>query len=405
MGMAASQARLLAITARIHDVEYQAQSIQNAKIQLATQQDDVYQEYLAALDATTMTYRTANGCVPATFNNLCGYENITNNSVALRDSKGRLIVDDELYEGYKNFNSSNYEDSPYMFALFMMDGYNYYISEGGDLAYNDYHEAEETAYTKLTANGQNEKLENARTALEEFIKANLGEDWDKNIYSHDILDKLETTELKNEYKDLLSKYQYQLYTASSYIPAEDKELEPQSNDKESYCGAALIYQLVEKYDKFDLSDFDEDKYNYYISKYQQIKQCGGCISINDKSFQGVIGNGDAANDSEWLQEMVQNGQITIETVSMSKGEVTMSGASPSSDSKISYTPTTDIDSRALKKAEAKYESELKKIDKKDKAFDMTLSKLETQRNALTTEYDSVKKVISDNIERTFGIFS
>ena len=46
MGMAASQARLLCITARIHDVEYQAQAIQAAKVQLATQSDQVYQEYL-----------------------------------------------------------------------------------------------------------------------------------------------------------------------------------------------------------------------------------------------------------------------------------------------------------------------------------------------------------------------
>ena len=55
MGMAASQARLLSITARIHDVEYQAQSIQNAKIQLATQEDKAYREYNAALEATTLT--------------------------------------------------------------------------------------------------------------------------------------------------------------------------------------------------------------------------------------------------------------------------------------------------------------------------------------------------------------
>ena len=38
-------------------------------------------------------------------------------------------------------------------------------------------------------------------------------------------------------------------------------------------------------------------------------------------------------------------------------------------------------------------------------FDMDLSKLEAERTALKTEYDSVKKVVSDNIERTFGIFS
>ena len=57
------------------------------------------------------------------------------------------------------------------------------------------------------------------------------------------------------------------------------------------------------------------------------------------------------------------------------------------------------------KAEAEYEHKLKQIDKKDEQFDLDLSKLETERTALTTEYDSIKKVIEDNIERTFGIFS
>ena len=42
---------------------------------------------------------------------------------------------------------------------------------------------------------------------------------------------------------------------------------------------------------------------------------------------------------------------------------------------------------------------------RNKKYDNELSKLETEREALKTEYDSVKKVISDNIERTFGIFS
>ena len=48
---------------------------------------------------------------------------------------------------------------------------------------------------------------------------------------------------------------------------------------------------------------------------------------------------------------------------------------------------------------------VKQIDKKDQKFDLDLSKLETERTALTTEYESVKKVIQDNVDRTFGIFS
>ena len=55
MGMAASQARLLTLTARLHDVEFEAQTIQNAKLKLADAEDAIYQRYLDALDATQIT--------------------------------------------------------------------------------------------------------------------------------------------------------------------------------------------------------------------------------------------------------------------------------------------------------------------------------------------------------------
>ena len=42
MGMAASQARLLTITSRLHDVELKAQNIENQKIVLATQKDGAW---------------------------------------------------------------------------------------------------------------------------------------------------------------------------------------------------------------------------------------------------------------------------------------------------------------------------------------------------------------------------
>lgn len=51
MGMAASQARLLTLTSRLHDVEYKAQNIESQKIALATQKDELYQNYCDALDA------------------------------------------------------------------------------------------------------------------------------------------------------------------------------------------------------------------------------------------------------------------------------------------------------------------------------------------------------------------
>ena len=131
MGMAASQARLLSITARIHDIEFLAQSVQNAKMQLATKSDRVYEEYMEALDAQTMTLTAlSNGersTVAATFNNLCSRNRLTpaasNTEYAMRDARGRLIVEDAIAEAYHSYVSSGSGSrSAQGFAMFMLCG-------------------------------------------------------------------------------------------------------------------------------------------------------------------------------------------------------------------------------------------------------------------------------------------
>nr|MCR5266238.1 hypothetical protein [Cyanobacteria bacterium RUI128] len=51
MGMSSSQARLLTLTARMHDIELRSQRIQAEKLRLANESDKVYANYLQALDA------------------------------------------------------------------------------------------------------------------------------------------------------------------------------------------------------------------------------------------------------------------------------------------------------------------------------------------------------------------
>ena len=405
MGMSASQARLLTITARLHDVEYQAQSIQNAKIQLATQEDQIQQEYLDALDATTLTYRTNNGYVAATFNNMCGRDNITDNTIALRDENGSLIVPEEIYAGYMEFQKDAYSDSAYQFAIFMIDGNNGKYARYNNANYkgvDNLQQAEYDAYNELKDHEGNNLKELRKQIFDLFrengIQLSSGDDDVQQLYAGKQLENY-NPEAYKEYQELIGKYFSALYS-TTYKDEDTGEF---------VSGAALVFENLERGD-FIAEDLDKDELNYYINYYNKIKSCGSCVSIEDKKFQGAIGNGDPASDSDWLQDMVKSGKITIEEAKVTrKGGVitstTLSSTSPSSDENISYTTTTDIDKRALKKAEAKYEADMKKIDRKDKAYDMTLSKLETQRNALKTEYDSVKKVISDNIDRTFGIFS
>ena len=56
-------------------------------------------------------------------------------------------------------------------------------------------------------------------------------------------------------------------------------------------------------------------------------------------------------------------------------------------------------------AEQAYNNHMDKIESEDKRFDMQLAKLDAEHTALQTEYESVAKVISKNVEKSFGTFN
>lgn len=380
MGMAASQARLLTITARMHDVEYQAQSIQNAKIQLATQSDQIYQDYLEALDATTLTIKDYEGnTIPANFNNLFGIDSVnTKDKYALFDERGRLVVENEIATAYNDFKKSGAESDAYAFAMWMLN------PNGCNPEDIDLTDAENT----VAADTSN--LSDKSDKLNKII-SNLGERdiTEKSDLQNAIVDAENSgdatraktfKEALDEYEGLEKSYRYKLY---------------QQN-------AEKVYN--KQYGEEGEGYFDQDDFNYYVRMYNEIQQAGGCISIDE--FDGPL-NGDASTDGDWLKNQLSSGKFSISIVKTDKknGDISFSTTSTATDSSLTETTTSTIDKKALAKAEAEYEHESKKIDQKDKKYDMELSKLETEREALKTEYESVKKVASDNIERTFGIFS
>ena len=88
-----------------------------------------------------------------------------------------------------------------------------------------------------------------------------------------------------------------------------------------------------------------------------------------------------------------------------QGKTIFRGSSPSSDTSLRYAETSSVDTTAAKKAEAKYENELRQIQTKDKKFDLSLSKLDAERESLTKQRESLQKVIKENIDKSFKIFS
>src|SRR5574344_641964 len=78
MGLSSSQARLLSLTSRQHDIEYKAQHLEAQKLQMANESTQVYQEYENALNSSKVQYKTvgADGSatfVHATYNNMKDY--------------------------------------------------------------------------------------------------------------------------------------------------------------------------------------------------------------------------------------------------------------------------------------------------------------------------------------------
>ena len=57
MGLSASQARLLNLTARMHDIEYKAQNLESQKLQMANESTQVYQEYENALNKQKIQFK------------------------------------------------------------------------------------------------------------------------------------------------------------------------------------------------------------------------------------------------------------------------------------------------------------------------------------------------------------
>ena len=71
----------------------------------------------------------------------------------------------------------------------------------------------------------------------------------------------------------------------------------------------------------------------------------------------------------------------------------------------SSTLNPETDSTEFAKAEAEYNAANMKINNKEKILDNELKKLDTEHSALNTEMDSLKNLISNNIDKSFNLFS
>ena len=107
------------------------------------------------------------------------------------------------------------------------------------------------------------------------------------------------------------------------------------------------------------------------------------------------------NKTEWFQNALRTGSLFVEKLEKNGNNATSWNMYDLLHSDVIEDNLYTADDSA---AAAEYEVKSAMIQAQDKQLELELKQVETQHQAAQTEYDSVKKVIDKNIERSFKTF-
>ena len=315
MGLSASQARFLQLTARRSDIEYEVQQINFQRLQLSNK-----------LSAASTKYQDAT----------------TNRKMVFSFNTGSEVQKVDLsYTNYKNYMNQQLE------GLSTSQEKYYLVSSSGNKLVVGSEEEKADLIERNTTRTSMDSITAAKaevSAYEEYErkKANneLGEDYT-------IVNKPSSEVYRLAQMDV-SQYERQVITNDE---GEEIEyvLERKFTDKD--------FMIVEDLDDTELFQKAIQDGVYYFAQYEE----------NDEGEKELARKG-------W--ETLGGGAIVEE-----------------------YDKSDDA------QAEAEYQQIQDKVQSLDKKLELKLDQLETERNAITTELESVQKVVEDNIESSFNTFS
>ena len=121
--------------------------------------------------------------------------------------------------------------------------------------------------------------------------------------------------------------------------------------------------------------------------------------------------GVSANQSRMMTLTARMHDLELRAQQISNEKVVMSLKSEAyatqySDAMNNATSSSDgsVNESMLKAAQAEYDKNTSEISRAEKLLDLELSQINTEHQAATTEYDSVKSLISDNVDKSFSLF-
>ena len=447
MGMAASQARLLSITARLTNNENSGQSISYSKQRLADQTQQITNEYNEALNTTKLTVLTGFNGADATYTDI-SYDTMTNKQMAantkqyvVTDTKGRILVTEDIANAYKQ-SAGNYNQFLAKLGYSQSD---MQVQNTANLSDND---------KKVAA----QKIHEAWDKYFASVGIECNDDEHKGIYDdgtyrfkwNNVLDTIEKGEYLDQKGNVITKdqvaekgyssvgsgyaswavlddkgeptgeyspinyegtteesrelYDYAMAITEAFMRTEESLTEDQKKNNQAFIIGD--YKIADSSNKADL--------NYYKNIYDKMQSSGyftytntPAKAVNDPEHYKIasIGTGTAGNvqksplkDNTVFEAALRDGSLRLEyysTTSKSFKTTTIS-----EDNCIQEV----ADERAIARAESKYNQDMADLENQDKKLDLELKKLDTEHSALQTEYDSVKNVVDKNVESSFKTF-
>lgn len=287
MGLAASQGRMLCLTARLNDLIYEGQQISQQRLALASQQQEIATEYTEKMNNTILQATTPDGET----------QRLTYDVLTSQDAFSGL-------------------------GMRIVDANGYVVVPGNGTSIQVPDEEGNTASFDMTNSG-------------EFI--------------------------------------------ANYL-----KISPDSDEYEQYSKMSMS-ELVEAYNKTVTDDTKKANLN---DKYGYLKSSSDERYCYDENV----------NDPAYLQEMLTNGEWTVQKTDESNKwqEMMWQGSSV-------LTEVYDTSDDAA--AEADYEAAMLKVQKQDKILELKLEDVQTQESAVEKDLDSIKTVIDKNIEDSFKTFA
>ena len=408
MGMASSQARLLGLTTEMHNLEYKAQRLLSEKTDLALRQDQAYQEYCDALDASKIQVGRKDAAtgkvnyIDACFNTLCGYQPLNCCQYSLVNNlNGRVIVTSEikdLYDRYSNnqtgfiWAAMGYEDQTYwQNGLGPWGNCNNNVQEfigiGTNVNYGCPGQEFPLGLDPPAGFGMDLYMNEAEyLVFLSYYEAGSTDPLSKAY--DDLLNASQTNKPKKTRQELLNTFRTELYKHSQEILNAMNMDKTQPPEDPAFNPTHVPNEFSDNLNW----DYMKDQFKYYQKLWEQIKNAGGCEVIDPQYQSGEDG-------VDWLKFALTSGQVSLFTLDTTKekGWEETTALTTVSNNYLQQVSDDEL----VKRAEVTYENKVRLLNQKDTRIDEELKKLDTKEQACKTERDSLKQVINDNINRAF----